>query len=92
MVSGIPPSSLSNPIVAVYLTQPVPSRQQGEQYPKHIPGMTSIPRKIPLDWRLFSPADLVQVSVRRPEASNQHPPITMSGSGSPPSSLPEPAS
>ena len=88
MVSGIPPSSLSNPIVAVYLTQPVPSRQQGEQYPKQIPGMTSIPRKIPLDWRSFSPADLVQVSVRRPEASNQSPPTVMSGSGSPPSSLP----
>ena len=91
MVSGIPPSSRSNPTAAVCLTQPVPSRQQGEQYPKHIPGMTSIPRKIPLDWRLFSPADLVQVSEGRPEATNQFPPTVMLGSGSPTSSLPQPA-
>ena len=92
MVSGIPSSSCSNPTAAVYLTQPVPTCQQGEQYPKHIPGMTSIPRKIPLVWRSFSLADLVQVSVGRPEATNQFPPTVMLGSGSPTSSLPQPAS
>ena len=45
---------------------------KGNSYPS-IPGMLSIPRKIPLECHLFSPADLLQVSVGRPEVSTQLP-------------------